>query len=143
MSEVLYTKLGKSLDLLEEQYDNFRNMHKTDLNESIKEAIQESVIKRFEICFDSLHKGLRKYLESEGTVFQEENPSPNKIFRTAYENGILNDLEDWIDKPNGYTQARVNTSHDYSEEKAKKCLEKIEQFIEDTKEIYETIISTK
>lgn len=61
-----YSRLIKSLKNLEAQYSNFLTIDsRTDLGALEKEAIKESVIQRFEICYDALWKTLKRYLVEE------------------------------------------------------------------------------
>jgi hypothetical protein len=63
---VNYEKLQKSLKHLENQYQNHQS---TDSREELfqidKDAIAESVVQRFETCYDSLWKTLKRYLAEE------------------------------------------------------------------------------
>ena len=104
---------------------------------NLKKAVQESVIQRFETCYDMLWKHMKKYLENEGRVDVPNSPKP--IFRLAHENGMIENLEDWLDEKKGYAQARIDTAHDYSMKKADSTLAKVADFIEDTMEIYQTM----
>lgn len=62
--------------------------------------------------------------------------SPRPVFRLAHENHLLpSPIERWME----YSQARIDTSHDYSEEKASQALEKVGEFITDSIAIYETM----
>ena len=58
-----YDKFEKSLKHLQLQYDNYKTLdEREDLSRLDKEAIAESVIQRFETCYDSLWKVLKRYL---------------------------------------------------------------------------------
>ena len=75
-----YDKFQMSLKRLEEQYANQRETD-ASLPELIREAIAESVIQRFETCYDCLWKVLKRYL-IEGTGPRRGCPnSPNPIYR--------------------------------------------------------------
>ena len=136
MNIVNYEKLGKSLARLNEQYKFWKSKEET-LSGNLKEAVQESVIQRFKICYDMLWRQMKKYLESEGRVDVPNSPKP--VFRLAHENGLIENLEDWLDEKKGYAQARIDTAHDYSMKKADSTLAKVADFIEDTMKIYQTM----
>ena len=126
-----YTKFRKSLKRLEEQYENYRHLDPA-LPRLTYEAVPESVIQRFETCFDSLRKVLKRYMAEELGVPDVPN-SPKPLLRLANENGLLADrVEAWLD----YARHRVDTSHDYSVEKAARCLEVIPGFIRGAIELY-------
>ncbi len=129
-----YDKLKKSLQHLEQQYANYLSMNERgNLLDLDKDAISESVVQRFETCYDTLWKHLKKYLEEEiGLVAPN---SPKKIFRLAYENQIIEEIENWFE----YAQARIDTAHDYSEEKFIATLEKTGDFIRDAIELYKVM----
>ena len=59
-----YDKFQMSLKRLEEQYENQRETD-ASLPELFREAIAESVIQRFETCYDCLWKVLKRYLIEE------------------------------------------------------------------------------
>lgn len=131
-----YDKFQKSLKHLEEQYKNYLTLDEKDyLSEIDKEGIAESVIQRFETCYDTLWKVLKRYLNEELGVPEVPN-SPKPIFRIAAENKLFNtDEVQWIK----YADARIGTSHDYSGEKAENALELMNSFIEDAIDLFITM----
>lgn len=129
-----YTKFQQSLKRLEEQYENYRHLDPS-LPRLTHEAVPESVIQRFETCFDSLWKVLKRYMAEELGVPDAPN-SPKPLLRLANENSLLaGPMEDWLD----YARHRVDTSHDYSVEKADRCLEAIPGFIRGATRLYQTM----
>lgn len=131
-----YDKFEKSLKHLQLQYDNYKTLdEREDLGVLEKEAIAESVIQRFEVCYDSLWKVLKRYLTEELGIPEVPN-SPKPIFQISYENKLLtSDISLW----KKYAEARIDTSHDYSENKAFKALELMGDFIEDAIDLYITM----
>ncbi len=131
-----YDKFEKSLKHLEAQYGNYRNLGERDsLTDLDREAIAESVIQRFETCYDTLWKHLKRYLFEELGVPEIPN-SPKGVFRLANENHLLaGSIDHWLH----YADARVSTAHDYSGEKAKACLELMTDFIDDAIGLYQTL----
>lgn len=135
MEEVNYDKLKKALQRLDERYADYLNsFERNELFKSDREALAESCIQRFETCFDTTWKHLKKYLEI-GIGLSELPNGPRPIFRIAGENFLINSVENWID----YNQKRIDTSHDYSENKAIETLAIIPNFIKDTIELYQKI----
>lgn len=128
-----YDKFEKSLKHLEEQYNNFLKLdEKPYLSKIDKEGIKESVIQRFEICYDSLYKTLKRYLNEELGVPEMPN-SPWPIFQIAFENKLLtNDILQW----KKYVQARIGTTHDYSGEKADEAIGLMGSFVNDATDLY-------
>ncbi|NLB63605.1 MAG: nucleotidyltransferase [Fibrobacter sp.] len=130
-----YDKLKKALIHLEKQYANYLSMdNRESLSELDKEGIAESVIQRFETCYDTAWKHLKKHLEVE-LGLPDVTSSPKPVLRLAHENNIIRNIENWID----YANVRVATAHDYSEEKFKDALEKVGGFIKDAIWVYETM----
>lgn len=123
-----YSRFIKSLKNLEAQYSNFLTIgSRTDLGVLEKEAIKESVIQRFEICYDALWKTLKRYLVEEFGVPEIPN-SPKPIIRIAAENKLLHpNAEQWL----RYADARTHTSHNYSEKKAEEAVSLMHSFIPD------------
>ena len=127
-----YDKFEKSLQHLVSQFDNYQNSDKRDLPEIDKEAISESVIQRFETCYDSLWKVLKRYLNEELGIPEVPN-SPKPIFQMAFENKLFtSDILQW----KKYADARIGTSHDYSSDKAEEALDIMEDFIADAIDLY-------
>ena len=129
-----YTKFELSLRRLEEQYENYRHLDPS-LPRLTYEAVPESVMKRFKTCFSSLQKVLKRYMAEELGAPRVPN-SPKLLLRMANEHGVLaGRREDWLD----YARHHVDTSHDYSVEKAARCLKVIPGFIQDAVDLYQTM----
>ena len=129
-----YDKFRMSLKRLEEQHENFRKLD-TSLPGLIQEAVAESVIQRFETCYDCLWKVLKRYLIYELGIADAPN-SPKPIFRLANENNLFAvSIELWL----RYADARVDTTHDYDGEKAKACLAIMPDFIDDAIGLYQAM----
>ena len=129
-----YDKFQMSLKRLEEQYENYQQLD-ASLPELTREAIAESVIHRFETCYDCLWKVLRRYLIEELGIPDVPN-SPKPIFKLAHENDLFgSSLEQWL----SYADRRVDTAHDYSGEKAQACLDIMDEFIDDAIGLYQTM----
>lgn len=134
-----YDKLKKSLKRLEEQYQNYLKVEVDEnISSLIKEAVKESVIQRFETCYDTVWKHLKKYLEEELGLPDVTN-SPKPVFRLANENNLNLEIEKWFE----YGQTRIDTSHDYSEEKANTAIRNVNDFINDSILLYEKITKEK
>lgn len=129
-----YDKFERALKGLASQYEHYRTLD-TSLPEWIQEAVAESVIQRFETCYDCLWKVLRRYLREELGLPDVPN-SPKPVFRLAHENGLLpSPVERWIE----YANARITTSHDYGGEKAQAILTEMDAFIRDAIALYRTL----
>ena len=129
-----YGNFSKALKNLEFQHDNYKNLD-DELPELMKEAVAESVIQRFETCYDCLWKVLKRYLIEDLGLAEVPN-SPKPLFKLASENKLFaSALEEWL----RYTDARVDTAHDYSGEKAQACLDLMGGFIDDAVGLYQTM----
>ena len=134
-----YEKFEKSLKHLELQHKNYLTLEdRTELGDLEKEAIAESVIQRFETCYDTLWKVLKRYL-TEDLGLPEIPNSPKPIFRIAAENNLFtSSIEQWIK----YSEARIDTLHNYSGDKAEDALELMDEFIYDAIDLYITMTGT-
>src|ERR1039458_1560203 len=114
-----YDKLKKSLKHLELQFENLQSADtRPELTDIDREGIAESVIQRFETCYETLWKTLRRYLIEEIGLADAPN-SPKPILKLAGQNDLFAaTVEQWLK----YADARVSTAHDYSGEKAEECL---------------------
>ena len=132
-----YSKFRSSLKRLEEQHENHLQQD-SSVPILMREGVAESVIQRFETCYDCLWKVLKRYLNEVLGIAEPPN-SPKPIIRLAYENNLFaSPLEQWLQ----YAQARIDTSHDYDGEKALACLELMPDFIDDAIGLYQTMTGT-
>ena len=121
-----YSKFRLSLKRLEEQHENHLTLDAKE-RELIREGIAESVIQRFETCYDCLWNVLKRHLTEELGIADPPN-SPKPIFHLAHENGLLpSPIEQWLN----YADARTDTSRDYDGKKAKACLRLVPDFIDE------------
>ncbi len=129
-----FGKLELSLKRLEEQHANYLSGNPA-LSGLDREGVAESVIQRFETCYDCLWKVLKRHLIERLGVTDPPN-SPKPLFRIANENLLLSTpVEQWL----RYADARTDTSHDYDGEKAKACLQIVANFIADSIALYESM----
>ena len=127
-----YSKFQLSLKRLEEQHENYRDLD-PELPELTRDGIKESVIQRFETCYDCLWKVLKRYLNEVLGIADLPN-SPKPIFRLAHENGMIpSSPERWLQ----YADVRIGTSHDYDGKKAAACVELMPSFIKDATDLYQ------
>ena len=90
-----FSKFRSSLLRLEEQYEHHLTLSAADPH-LVREGIAESVIQRFETCYDCLWKVLKRYLREELGVADLPN-SPKPIFRIANESRLLpSHIERWL-----------------------------------------------
>ena len=129
-----YGNFSSSLKNLELQYENYLNLD-DELPQLMKEAVAESVVQRFEICYETSWKTLRRYLQEELGLAEIPN-SPRPTFRIADENALLaSGFSQW----DFYVNARIDTSHDYSSEKASRAIAIVGDFIDDAIGLYQTM----
>lgn len=135
-----YDKFKKSLKHLELQLENYeRAVDRPELNELDREALTESVIKRFERCWNTLWKVFRRYLNEE-LGLPDVPTSPKPILRLANENKLLaTPIEQWL----RYANARNDNVNEYDEAKAAAdCLELLPDFLDDAIGLYQTMTGT-
>lgn len=131
-----YDKLQKSLKHLELQFANYNlAQDRPELTDLDREGISESVIQRFETCYDTLWKDLKRYLIEEIGLADVPN-SPKAILKLAGQNDLFTtSVEQWMK----YADARTSTAHDYSGEKAAETLLIVGDFIDDAIGLYQTM----
>ena len=83
-----YGKFRSSLKRLEEQNGNYRQGNPA-LSDLDREGIAESVLQRFETCYDCFWKVLKRYLTETLGVLPHTPNSPKPVFRLAHENDLL------------------------------------------------------
>ena len=136
MSDINYDKFKQSLARLEERYNDY--VKHSELSGFLIESVKESCIQRFEICFDTSWKHIRKYLIEEMGLVDTLN-SPNPIFRQAQASKVIVEAEKWIE----FNKNRGDTVHDYCGDKAGKTFEIIPDFIKEAIDTYEIISGKK
>jgi len=134
-----YDKLQKSLRHLESRYRYSKSAEYPKLPVPAQESVQESVIQRFEVCYDMMWKHIRRHMIEELGLPERDMPnSPKPIFRIAHQNHLLADIDAWL----SHAQTRIDTSHDYSKEKMLGALQRMGGFIDDAVTVYETMTDT-
>lgn len=129
-----YDKFQKTLKNLEAQFENYKTLDDS-LPKIIQEAVAESVIQRFEICWDCLWKLLKRHLQEEIGLAEVPN-GPNPVFRLANENQLLpGSIEQWL----RYGKVRVATAQDYSGKKVSAALDIMNRFVDDAIRLYQTL----
>ena len=127
-----YSKFQKALANLDAQYNNWLELPKrAALFPLDADAVAESVVQRFELCYDCLWKALKRYM-AEVLGLPDLPNSPKPLFRIAAENGLLRDTDKWLH----YADLRCATTHDYSEKKAQQAVEACGGFIADAAALY-------
>jgi nucleotidyltransferase substrate binding protein (TIGR01987 family) len=131
-----YSNFQKALKHLELQFANYRIIqNRPELTDLDRDGIAESVIQRFETCYDTLWKHLKRYLIEEAGLPEVPN-SPKPILKLAGQNYLFTSaVGQWLK----YADARTSTAHDYSGEKAAETLLIIEDFIRDAIDLYQTM----
>ena len=131
-----YSKFKKSLLQLQKQFANLQSLdQRQGLSPLDQEAIAESVIQRFETCYDCIWKILKRHLNEKLGLPDLPN-SPKPIFRIAADNQLLiNSDAQWLI----YAEARVQTAHDYDGLKAASTLALMPAFVADAVALYQTL----
>lgn len=134
-----YDKLQKSLKHLELQFANHKLAQtRSELSDIDREAIAESVIQRFETCYDALWKVLKRYLTEE-LGLPNVNDSPKPILKLAGQKELFaSPVSQWLQ----YADARNSTAHDNSGDKASEVLLLVGDFIADAVALYQTMTGT-
>lgn len=124
-----YTQLRTAIQRFGEMLKAYRdNANRPPLEQ---EAVQDSLIKRFEYTFEVAWKTCKRHLEEEGFT-EAETGSPKSIIRLAAQRRLIANPDAWF----GYLQFRQDTSHDYSSDKAEATLDTAEDFYRDVVTLY-------
>jgi len=90
------------------------------LNEPYTIVEQTGIIGLFEICFEQAWKLMKQVLEEHGR-FEEKIGSPRAIIKVAYQCGMINDCEAWLE----LLESRNILAHTYSDEQALNVIRKL------------------
>ncbi len=82
------------------------------------DIIRDSLIQRFEFCYELAWKTLKEYLVYNGLLVES---MPRAVFKAAYENGVIDNADIWLEM----IRDRNIASHEYSEEQANVFAENI------------------
>ena len=125
-----YTQLKTAIQRFGEMLNAYRsNAGRPPLEQ---DAVQDSLIKRFEYTLEIAWKICKKHLEEEGFA-EAATGSPKSIIRLAAQRNLINNPESWFT----YLRFRQDTSHDYStSDKAESVLDITEDFYEDVVNLY-------
>jgi nucleotidyltransferase substrate binding protein (TIGR01987 family) len=128
-----FSQFRKAINRFEEMLNAYNDdtANRTALEQ---DAIQDSLVKRFEYSIEMAWKSCKRYLDEEGFA-EAVSGSPKSIMRLAAEAGIIPSAENWI----RYINARQSTSHDYSIEKADEVLAIVEDFQKDAVNLYQAM----
>lgn len=85
------------------------------------EFVRDSIIKRFELCFETARKAMRRWLIEQ----QELTAADTKktVMEAAFRTGLIADAELWSE----LGAARNDTTHEYSEAKATEIIALVRQ----------------
>jgi len=128
-----YTQLKTAIQRFSEMLDAFQN--NIDRPSLEKEAIQDSLVKRFEYTLEVAWKICKKHLEEEGFA-EAKTGSPKSIIRLAAQTGLINNPESWL----YYMQLREDLFTDFSKNKIKSVLNIAESFQKDMVYFHQIVI---
>ena len=124
------TKLEIKRKQLQQALDRLEDV----LNQDKDEYIRDASIQRFEFCFDLFQKFLKEYLNKEHGV---ECRSPKSCFREAYQQGIFEYEDFWIEVCN----MRNKTTHIYSKDNAEDVYKELPKVFNKFNKVYEKLSS--
>lgn len=104
--------------------------------EPYNNVITAGIVGLYEICFEQSWKAMKEILENEGFDIAITS-SPRQIIKTAYQAGMINDEDTWLEA----LVSRNNVSHSYNEDVALDIInatkEKYYRMFQDLREVLE------
>ncbi len=125
----LKTAVGRFGEMLKAYQDNDR---RPPLEQ---EAVQDSLVKRFEYTLEVAWKTCKRHLEEEGFA-EAATGSPKSIIRLAAQRQLLDDPEVWF----RYLQVRQDVLYECTTETSKAVLDIAETFCQDVTKLYRRFI---
>jgi nucleotidyltransferase substrate binding protein (TIGR01987 family) len=126
-----YTQLKTAIERFGEMLEAYRDNAKRAPLE--REAVQDSLIKRFEYTFEVAWKTCKRHLAEEGFA-EAASGSPKSIIRLAAERKLIADAEAWV----GYLAFRQDSPwQDYSKDNAESVLDIAENFYKGVVDLYQ------
>lgn len=92
------------------------------LAEEKSEAVRDSAIKRFEICFELAWKVIKAYAQKDAV----ECYSPRECFKTGFQIGLIDYDERWLKM----IDDRNTTTHIYRLEYAEEIYDRLDDYLE-------------
>jgi len=129
--EILKLKKGslqKALNQLKSSLDDY----KKEEYAKIYDKLRDSVIQRFEFCYDTLWKFLKIYLEQTKHI-SINPPTPRRTFRGCLEHNLISEKE--LSILINMAADRNAASHTYNERLAEHISARIPAYYETTKQI--------
>ncbi len=133
------------------KYDNFKkavqrladvvedgSMLRESLNkDGYEDILRDSVIQRFEFCYELAWKTLKEYLHANGLSVET---LPRPVFKAAYQHNIINDEKLWLQMIND----RNATSHLYAEGFANAAAQRVkDKYLPAFRELQEKLVENK
>ncbi len=127
-SDLDISKLNDCIISLKQCLVDYKNNEDT----TVQQYIEDACVKRFEYTVETAWKLMKKYLKLEYGKTEQEL-TMNNIFRFMEGYGLIKSWEAW----RFYYDKRNDTSHEYSQLKAKQILELLDNLIKDCDYLYE------
>lgn len=124
-----YEKFINSLMALER---SIRIFSSANVTEEFKSELIASLIKHYEMCFETACKFLQLYLKREYSIDLSGNMSKT-IFKICYENRLIDQLTS--QELLIIVDARNATTHDYDEEEAHEVCKRVSEYCETFKRL--------
>ncbi len=115
-------KTIKSLERSLELCDEFKGTKK------LQEALRESVIQSFEVCYEVARRLMFRYLK-QATDERVDEMAVHDVFRLGHRSGILSHVSSWFE----YRKKRNLTSHIYNADIAEEVFCAAAPFLKDAK----------
>jgi len=128
------TSLAQSLTVLRESVEDFIRNGST-FSPLQRATFRSGIIQNFEIAYEQCWKAMKRWIE--------ENVAPDvlfgtpriELFRRAAENGLIDDVEQWMT----FHQARNSTSHIYSADIAAEVYETAVRFVPEAEAVLQNL----
>ena len=116
---ILYEELSPAVKKFDAFAKSLAVLSKADLD-TTDEIYRMGIIALFEICFDQSWKMMKEILESH-SFYPDKIASPRAIIKFAYQYGMIDDEETWLE----IQKTRNILAHTYSEDDSLQTVKKI------------------
>ena len=131
-----YTQLKTAIQRFGEMLDAYRNNAEHPPLE--QEAVQDSLIKRFEYTLEIAWKICKKHLEEEGFA-EAATGSPKSIIRIAAQRNLISNPESWF----AYLRFRQDILNDYPNIEVVSLFDIAQKFHKDVLALYGNLTGQK
>jgi len=126
------TTFKMAINSMEDLVIQMETVEELKLNKTLTLGLRAGVIQNFEFTYEIAWKYMKRWLENNVGSSIVDGVARRQLFRLAFENGLIKDIDLWMDFHSG----RNRTSHTYNLVTADEVYKVAIKFLPEVKELY-------